>query len=135
MTASSGLILVDGDIAQSETAGRVVDTAVANFGRIDVLINNAGVFLTKPFTEFTSEDFDTLISTNLVGFFHITQQTVKEMLKSQKIGCVVNITAALADRPIAGVNSVAITITIILETARIDFTKARSLLLISRFQK
>ena len=66
-------------------------------------MNNAGIFLTKPFTDFTTEDFDALVSTNLLGFFYITQRAVKEMLK-QKSGCVVSITAALADRPIAGVN-------------------------------
>ncbi len=74
-----------------------------DFGSIDVLVNNAGIFLTKPFTDFTTEDFDALVSTNLLGFFHITQRTVREMLK-QQTGCVVNITAALADRPIAGEN-------------------------------
>jgi NAD(P)-dependent dehydrogenase (short-subunit alcohol dehydrogenase family) len=67
------------------------------------LVNNAGIFLNKPFTEFTTEDFDALVSTNLLGFFYITQRAVKEMLK-QKSGCVVTITAALADRPIAGEN-------------------------------
>jgi NAD(P)-dependent dehydrogenase (short-subunit alcohol dehydrogenase family) len=66
-------------------------------------VNNAGIFLTKPFTDFTAEDFDALVSTNLLGFFYITQRTVKEMLK-KKSGCVVSITASLADRPIAGVN-------------------------------
>ena len=66
-------------------------------------MNNAGIFLNKPFLDFTIEDFEALISTNLLGFFYITQRTVKEMLK-QKSGCVVSITAALADRPIAGTN-------------------------------
>ncbi len=66
-------------------------------------MNNAGIFRTKPFTDFTSEDFEAPVSTTLLGFFYITQRTVKEMLK-QKSGCVVSITAALADRPIAGVN-------------------------------
>ncbi len=66
-------------------------------------MNNAGIFLTKPFTDFTTEDFDALFSVNLLGFLYITQRTVKEMVK-QKSGCVVSITAALADRPIAGVN-------------------------------
>ena len=66
-------------------------------------MNNAGIFLTRPFTEFTREDFDALVSTNLLGFFYFTQRTVREMVK-QKSGCVVSITAALADRPIAGEN-------------------------------
>ena len=66
-------------------------------------MNNAGIFLNKPFTDFSIEDFDTLVSTNLLGFFSMTQRTVKEMLK-QKSGCIVSITAALADRPIAGEN-------------------------------
>ena len=66
-------------------------------------MNNAGIFLNKPFTDFSIEDFDALVSTNLLGFFYMTQRTVKEMLK-QKSGCIVSITAALADRPIAAEN-------------------------------
>src|SRR5579862_2050090 len=103
LAASSSLILVNGDIGKQQTADDAVDAAVKNFGTIDVLVNTAGIFLTKPFTDFTAEDFDALISINLRGFFYITQRTVKEMLK-QKSGCVVSITAALADRPIDGVN-------------------------------
>jgi NAD(P)-dependent dehydrogenase (short-subunit alcohol dehydrogenase family) len=103
LTASGSLLLVDGDIGEQETAAHVVDAAIKNFGTIDVLVNNAGIFLNKPFTDFTTEDFDALVSTNLLGFLYITQRTVKEMLK-QKLGCVVSITAALADRPIAGEN-------------------------------
>jgi len=103
LTGSGNLVLVDGDIGKQQTAGYAVEAAINNFGTIDVLVNNAGIFLTKPFTDFTTEDFDTLISTNLFGFFYITQRAVKEMLK-QKSGCVVSITAALADRPIAGNN-------------------------------
>ena len=103
LTASGGLVLVDGDIGEQQTAAQVVEAAINNFGTIDVLVNNAGIFLKKPFTDFTAEDFDTLVSTNLLGFFYITQRTVKEMLK-QKSGCVVSITAALADRPIAEEN-------------------------------
>ena len=101
LTASGGLVLLDGDIGKQQTADKAVEAAIKNFGTIDVLVNNAGIFLTKPFTDFTTEDFDALVSTNLLGFFYITQRTVKEMLK-QKSGCVVSITAALADRPIAG---------------------------------
>jgi NAD(P)-dependent dehydrogenase (short-subunit alcohol dehydrogenase family) len=103
LTASGSLVLVDGDIGKQETAADAVEAAISSFGTIDVLVNNAGIFLKKPFTDFTTEDFDALVSTNLLGFFHITQRTVKEMLK-QKSGCVVSITAALADRPIAGTN-------------------------------
>jgi NAD(P)-dependent dehydrogenase (short-subunit alcohol dehydrogenase family) len=99
---STGLIFVDGDIGK-QTAAQAVEAAIDNFGTVDVLVNNAGIFQTKPFTDFTTEDFDALVSTNLLGFFYITQGTVKEMLK-QKSGCVVSITAALADRPIAGEN-------------------------------
>jgi NAD(P)-dependent dehydrogenase (short-subunit alcohol dehydrogenase family) len=103
LTTSGSLVLVDGDIGKQQTAAQAVEAAIKNFGTIDVLVNNAGIFLKKPFTDFTTEDFDALVSTNLLGFFYITQRTVKEMLK-QKSGCVVSITAALADRPIAGVN-------------------------------
>ena len=103
LTASGSLVLVDGDIGKQQTANQAVEAAINNFGTIDVLVNNAGIFLNKPFTDFTTEDFDALVSTNLLGFFYITQRTVKEMLK-QKSGCVVSITAALADRPIAGEN-------------------------------
>src|ERR1700675_455746 len=103
LTTSDSLVLLDGDIGKQQTAAYAVEAAINNFGTIDVLVNNAGIFLTKPFTDFTTEDFDALVSTNLLGFFYITQRTVKEMLK-QKSGCIVSITAALADRPIAGEN-------------------------------
>ncbi len=103
LTASRSLVLIDGDIGEQQTATQSVEAAIKNFGTIDVLVNNAGIFLTKPFTDFTIEDFEALVSTNLRGFFYVTQRTVKEMLK-QKSGCVVSITAALADRPIAGEN-------------------------------
>jgi NAD(P)-dependent dehydrogenase (short-subunit alcohol dehydrogenase family) len=103
LTSSDSLVLLDGDIGNQQTAAYAVEAAINNFGTVDVLVNNAGIFLKKPFTDFTTEDFDALVSTNLLGFFYITQRTVKEMLK-QKSGCVVSITAALADRPIAGVN-------------------------------
>jgi NAD(P)-dependent dehydrogenase (short-subunit alcohol dehydrogenase family) len=103
LTTSGSLVLLEGDIGKQQTAADAVEAAINNFGTIDVLVNNAGIFLTKPFTDFTTEDFDALVSTNLLGFFYITQRSVKEMLK-QKSGCIVSITAALADRPIAGEN-------------------------------
>jgi NAD(P)-dependent dehydrogenase (short-subunit alcohol dehydrogenase family) len=104
LTASPSLVLVDGDIGKQETAAKVVESAISNFGTIDVLVNNAGIFLTKPFIEFIIEDFNALVSTNLLGFLYMTQFTVKQMLK-QRSGNIVSITAALADQPIAGENA------------------------------
>jgi NAD(P)-dependent dehydrogenase (short-subunit alcohol dehydrogenase family) len=104
LNASSSLVLVDGDIGKQETAANTVGAALKHFGTIDVLVNCAGIYRTKPFTDFTTEDFNALVSTNLLGFLYITQLTVKQMLK-QKSGCVVSISAALADQPIAGVNA------------------------------
>jgi len=103
-TASASLVLVDGDIGKQETAVKVVEAAIQYFGTVDVLVNNAGIFRTKPFTDFTTEDFDALVSTNLRGFLYMTQLAVKQMLK-QKSGNVVSITAALADQPVAGINA------------------------------
>ena len=103
-TASPSLVLVDGDIGKQETAVKVVEAAIQYFGTVDVLVNNAGIFRTKPFTDFTTEDFDALVSTNLRGFLYMTQLAVKQMLK-QKSGNVVSITAALADQPVAGINA------------------------------
>jgi NAD(P)-dependent dehydrogenase (short-subunit alcohol dehydrogenase family) len=104
LRASPHLILVDGDIGKQETATKVVQAAIQNLGTIDVLVTNAGIYYVKPFTDFTREDFNTLVSVNLLGFIYITQLAVKQMLK-QKSGCVVSITASLADHPIAGVNA------------------------------
>ena len=97
------LLVVDGDIRDSETSAKSVEAALSHFGSVDVLVNNAGVYMAKPFTEFTVDDFNTLVSINLLGFLHITQLAVKQMLKQQS-GCVISISAALADNPIAGVN-------------------------------
>jgi NAD(P)-dependent dehydrogenase (short-subunit alcohol dehydrogenase family) len=104
LTASSNLVLVAGDIGKKDTAARVVAAAMKSFGSIDLLVTNAGIFSTKPFTEFTTDDFNALVSTNLLGFLYITQLAVEQMLR-QKSGAVVSITAALADQPIAGVNA------------------------------
>ena len=104
LTASSSLILVAGDIGRKETATKVMAAAMENFGTVDLLVTNAGIFSTKPFTEFTTDDFNALVSTNLLGFLYITQLAVEQMLK-QESGAVVSITAALADQPIAGVNA------------------------------
>jgi len=104
LTALPSLVLVDGDIGKLETAAKAVEAAIEQFGTIDVLVTSAGIFRTKPFADFTTEDFNALVSTNLLGFLYITQLTVKQMLK-QKSGNVVSITAALADQPIAGINA------------------------------
>jgi NAD(P)-dependent dehydrogenase (short-subunit alcohol dehydrogenase family) len=101
LSASPSLVLVDGDIGKQETAGKAVDAAIKHFRTIDVLVNNAGIFRTKPFTDFTTEDFNALVSTNLFGFLYITQLTVKQMLK-QKSGNVVTISASLVDQPFTG---------------------------------
>ena len=90
LASSSNLVLVDGDIGKEQTAAAAVEAAINNFGTIDVLVNNAGIFLNKAFLAFTTEDFDALVSTNLLGFFFITQRAVKQMLK-QESGCVVTI--------------------------------------------
>jgi NAD(P)-dependent dehydrogenase (short-subunit alcohol dehydrogenase family) len=89
-------VTVAGDIAQPDTAERVVRQALDRFGRIDTLINNAGVFIGKPFTEYTREDFAIVTAVNLEGFFHITQRAIREMV-SQSAGHVVNITTSLVD--------------------------------------
>jgi NAD(P)-dependent dehydrogenase (short-subunit alcohol dehydrogenase family) len=104
LKASSNLVLVAGDIGKKETAEKVVTVAMENFGGVDLLVTNAGIFLPKPFTDFTSDDFNALVSTNLLGFLYVTQLAVEQMLR-QKSGSVVSITAALADQPIAGVNA------------------------------
>jgi NAD(P)-dependent dehydrogenase (short-subunit alcohol dehydrogenase family) len=98
----SHLIVVGGDLREQETAAKTVGAAITHFGAVDVLVNNAGVFITKPFTEFTAADFHALVSVNLLGFLNMTQLVVQQRLK-QGSGCVITISAALADNPIAGV--------------------------------
>lgn len=104
LAATADLAIVNGDIRDPETASKSVKEAITHFGSIDVLVNNAGIYLTKPFTEFTTEDFNTVVSVNLLGFLQMTQLAVNQMLK-QGSGCVITISAALADNPIAGVNA------------------------------
>ena len=105
LPSSPKLALVDGDIAEATTAARVAKTAISTFGSIDALINNAGIFFTKPFTDYTAEDFKRLFSTNLDGFIYVTQLAIKQMLAQKSGGSIVSITASLADNPIAGVNA------------------------------
>jgi len=104
------VLAVAGDIGDPATAERVVAEAIARFGRIDTLVNNAGIFTAKPFTAFTQEDFDANLSTNLVGFFHVTQRAVAQMLK-QGSGHVVSITTSLTDNANSQVPSVLASLT------------------------
>jgi NAD(P)-dependent dehydrogenase (short-subunit alcohol dehydrogenase family) len=98
---SADLVLVDGDIGKKDTAMRVADAAIRHFGRIDLLVNNAGIYLPKAFTEYTPEDFEMMVSTNIAGYFFITQQAVAQMRK-QKSGHIVSISTVLTDQPLAG---------------------------------
>jgi NAD(P)-dependent dehydrogenase (short-subunit alcohol dehydrogenase family) len=100
---SSTLALVDGDIGQAATAEKVAKTAITQFGSIDHVVNNAGIYAVKPFTDYTIEEFHQFVSTNLDGFIFITQAAVRQMLSQGTGGSVTTITAALADNPMAGV--------------------------------
>jgi NAD(P)-dependent dehydrogenase (short-subunit alcohol dehydrogenase family) len=102
--ASAKLALVAGDIADPSTAAKITDTAVSRFGRIDVLINNAGINLRKDFTDYTAEDLRSVVAVNIEGFLFITQLAVKQMLAQGTGGNIVNITASMANHPIAGVH-------------------------------
>jgi len=101
-TPSPNLALVDGDIGQAETADKVAEVAIAKFGSIDHVVNNAGIYASKPFTSYTIDDFRSFVSTNLDGFIFITQHAVRQMLSQGTGGSVTTITAALADNPLAG---------------------------------
>ena len=105
LPASDHLALIDGDIGQFETAQKIAELAVKKFGSIDAVVANAGIFLVKPFIEYTPQDFAALVATNLAGFIHVTQLAVKQMLAQNSGGSIVSITAALADNPIAGVTA------------------------------
>jgi NAD(P)-dependent dehydrogenase (short-subunit alcohol dehydrogenase family) len=99
---SPNLALVDGDIGQASTAEKVAQTAIGKFGSIDHVVNNAGIFAAKPFTDFSAEEFRSFVSTNLEGFIFITQLAVKQILSQGTGGSVTSITASLAENPIAG---------------------------------
>lgn len=109
-SSDAGILSVAGDISKPETAERVVRQGLERFGRIDTLVNNAGVFTAKPFTEFAQEDYDLNMGVNVAGFFHITQHAAREMLK-QGSGHIVSITTSLVNQPIAGVPAALASIT------------------------
>ena len=105
IAASERVALVDGHIGEPATAARIVETAMSRFKSIDVLVNNAGIFFTKPFTDYTAEDFKSIVATNLEGFLYVTQLAIRQMLAQQTGGSIVTITAALARNPIRGVTA------------------------------
>jgi NAD(P)-dependent dehydrogenase (short-subunit alcohol dehydrogenase family) len=102
---SDKLALVDGDIGEIATAAKIAETATSKFRSIDALINNAGIFFSKPFTDYTADDFRALASTNLEGFIYITQLAIKQMVAQKSGGSIVSITTSLVEHPIAGVNA------------------------------
>jgi NAD(P)-dependent dehydrogenase (short-subunit alcohol dehydrogenase family) len=109
-SANPNVSNIPGDIGESTTTARIVSHVVDEFGRLDTLINNAGIFIAKPFTEYTQGDYESVLSTNLAGFFHVTQRALM-MMETQGWGHIVNITAALASQPIKGVPAVLASLT------------------------
>jgi NAD(P)-dependent dehydrogenase (short-subunit alcohol dehydrogenase family) len=100
--ASDKVVRVDGDIADPATARNVVETALSGFGRIDALVNNAGIFFAKPFVDYTLDDYRKLAATNVEGFLHLTQLVVRQMVAQKSGGSIVSITTPLISHPIAG---------------------------------
>jgi len=104
LTADARLTLAGGDVGYPATGRNLVDVAVARYGRLDVLINNAGIFVPKPFDEYTLDDYRRVVDTNLGGFFHVTQAALRQMRKQGK-GQILSISTTLAQQPVAGVNA------------------------------
>ncbi|MEU9288680.1 SDR family oxidoreductase [Streptomyces sp. NPDC048275] len=109
-SSDEGVLTVPGDIAETATAERVIAAGMERFGRVDTLINNAGIFIAKPFTEYTQEDYVAVTRVNLAGFFRITQLAIEQML-SQGGGHIVNITTSLVDSADSRVPSVLASLT------------------------
>jgi NAD(P)-dependent dehydrogenase (short-subunit alcohol dehydrogenase family) len=105
VSASNRLAMIDGDIGEFETARKVTELAIDRFASIDAVVANAGIFIVKPFTGYTADDFQALVATNLLGFIFVTQLAVKQMQAQQTGGSIVSITAALADNPIEGISA------------------------------
>jgi NAD(P)-dependent dehydrogenase (short-subunit alcohol dehydrogenase family) len=110
LTPSDELLLVDGDVAEPSTARTLIARAVERFGSVDVLINNAGIFVPKAFVDYTPEDFQRVVSTNLAGFFYVSQEAVRQMQKHGG-GQIINISTTLAEQPVSGVNAALTSIT------------------------
>jgi NAD(P)-dependent dehydrogenase (short-subunit alcohol dehydrogenase family) len=102
LAPSERLAVLDGDVGDPAVARRAVDEAVSRFGQLDLLVNNAGIFRVKPFTDYTADDYAALVGTNFAGFFHMTQAALRAMAPRQS-GHVVNISTALVATPVAGV--------------------------------
>jgi len=102
---SEGLALVEGNVGQASTAAQIAAAAMDNFGSIDGVVNNAGIFFTKPFTDHTIQDFERLSETNLEGYIYVTQLAVRQMLAQKTGGSVTCITSAMVEHPIAGVKA------------------------------
>jgi NAD(P)-dependent dehydrogenase (short-subunit alcohol dehydrogenase family) len=101
---SAALALIDGNVGDPQTAARIFDAALSRFGGIDVLVNNAGIYVSKPFTEYGLDDLRAHVSVNVEGFLFVTQLVIKHMLEQRTRGSIINITASLVDQPVAGVN-------------------------------
>jgi NAD(P)-dependent dehydrogenase (short-subunit alcohol dehydrogenase family) len=104
LTASDDLMLMDGDVGDPSAARSLIERAVERFGTVDVLVNNAGIFVPKPFTEYTAEDFGRVVSTNLAGFFYVSQEAARHMRQNGG-GHILTITTTLAQQPVAGVTA------------------------------
>ena len=101
LTPSPDLVLVDGDVSKKETAVKVVEAALKYFGRIDLLVNNVGIYMPKAFTDYTEDDYNLVMNTNVASFFYMTQRVIPQMRK-QNSGHVVNISGVAADQPSSG---------------------------------
>lgn len=104
LTPSKHLVLVDGDVGEPATARNLISRAEQHFGGVDVLVNNAGIFVPKPFDQYTPEEFQRVVSTNLAGFFYVSQAAVRRMLQNGG-GQIINISTTLAQQPVAGVSA------------------------------
>ena len=104
LTPSDDLLLIDGDVGEPSTARNLIEGAERRFGKVDVLINNAGIFVPKPFIEYTPEDFQRVVKTNLAGFFYVSQEAVRHMQRRGG-GQIITITTTLAQQPVAGVTA------------------------------